>query len=170
MIFINKIILIGSGGSGKSTLATKMGLKLNIEVHHLDLLFWKPGWVGVPKDEQRKIQKDLVEQEQWIIDGNYGGTMDIRLRAADTIIFLDMPRLLCVYRVFKRWFQYRNQTRPDMGAGTEKVRLEFLKWVWNYPKTKKPRILEKTEELSDEKNIIILRSPREVRKFLQNIE
>ncbi|QHE52707.1 DNA topology modulation protein [Pontibacillus sp. HMF3514] len=167
---MNKIILIGSGGSGKSTLARKMGKKLNTEVHHLDLLFWKSGWVGVPKDEQRRIQTDLVKQEQWIIDGNYGGTIDIRLRAADTIIFLDMPRLLCVYRVFKRRFQYRNQTRPDMRAGTEKVRLEFLKWVWNYPKKKKPQILARLEELSDGKNIIILRSPREARTFLHNID
>jgi len=167
VIFINKIILIGSGGSGKSTLARRMGEKLNIEVHHLDLLFWKPGWVGVPKDEQRKIQKDLVEKGQWIIDGNYGGTMDIRLRAADTIIFIDMPRLLCVYRVFKRWFQYRNQTRPDMGAGTEKVRLEFLKWVWNYPKKKKPQILEKLEELSDEKTLSFLDHHEEFVNFFK---
>jgi adenylate kinase family enzyme len=87
---MKKIILIGSGGSGKSTLARKLGDKLEIDVYHLDALFWKPNWEGAPKDEQRKVQNDLVKKEEWIIDGNYGGTMDIRLNAADTVIFLDI--------------------------------------------------------------------------------
>ena len=84
-INMKKIVLIGSGGSGKSTLAKQLGEKLKINVYHLDALFWKPNWVGVPKDEQRMIQKDLVKRQEWIIDGNYGGTMEIRLNAADTI-------------------------------------------------------------------------------------
>ena len=98
---MKKIVLIGSGGSGKSTLARQLGERLKIKVYHLDALFWKPNWVGVPKDEQTKVQNDLVKKESWIIDGNYGGTMDIRLNAADTIIFLDIPRTICLYRAFK---------------------------------------------------------------------
>ncbi len=85
---MKKIVLIGSGGAGKSTLARQLGEVLKINVYHLDALFWKPNWVGVPKDDQRNIQNKLVEKEEWIIDGNYGGTMEIRLNAADTIIFL----------------------------------------------------------------------------------
>jgi len=111
---MKKIVLIGSGGSGKSTLARKLGEKLKINVYHLDALFWKPNWISVPKDEQIKVQNDLVKTEGWIIDGNYGGTMDIRLNAADTIIFLDTPRTICVYRAFKRLLKYRNKTRPDI--------------------------------------------------------
>ncbi|NEY74216.1 DNA topology modulation protein, partial [Bacillus mesophilus] len=116
---MKKVVLIGSGGSGKSTLARQLGEKLKINVYHLDALFWKPNWVGVLKDEQRKVQNDLVNKEEWIIDGNYGGTMDIRLNAADTIILLDINRTICVYRAFKRMMQYRNKTRPDMGEGCE---------------------------------------------------
>lgn len=112
---MKKVVLIGPGGSGKSTLARQLGNKLTLNVYHLDALFWKPNWVGVPKDEQRKTQKDLVQKEEWIIDGNYGSTMDIRFNAADTIIFLDIHRIICVYRAFKRMIQYRNKTRPDMG-------------------------------------------------------
>ena len=95
-----KVILIGSGGSGKSTLARQLGNKLNIKVHHLDALFWKPNWEGVPKEEQRTVQNELVKEDEWIIDGNYGGTMDIRMNAADTIIFLDIHRTICAYRAF----------------------------------------------------------------------
>ncbi len=66
---MKKIAIIGSGGSGKSTLARELGERLHIEVFHLDALFWKPGWVGVPKEEQRLVQNELVEKEKWIFDG-----------------------------------------------------------------------------------------------------
>ncbi len=134
---MKKITLIGSGGSGKSTLARQLGRELNIEVYHLDALFWKPNWVGVLKDEQRKIQEELVERESWIIDGKYGGTMEIRLHAADTIIFLHISRYICLFRAIKRSIKYRNRTRPDMGEGcNEKLDIEFLKWIWQYPNKK----------------------------------
>ncbi|PGB02416.1 DNA topology modulation protein [Bacillus toyonensis] len=168
---MKKIILIGSGGSGKSTLAKQLGNKLNIKVHHLDALFWKPNWEGVPRGEQRKVQNNLIKEEKWIIDGNYGGTMDLRLNAADTIIFLDIYRTICVYRAFKRIVQYRNKTRPDMGAGCEeRFELQFFKWIWEYPNKKKPAILKRLDQLSKGKEVIILKSPNEVRRFLKKYD
>ncbi|QVY62552.1 DNA topology modulation protein [Cytobacillus gottheilii] len=168
---MKKIVLIGSGGAGKSTLARQLGEELKIEVYHLDTLFWKPNWVGVPKDVQRNIQNKLVEKEEWIIDGNYGGTMEIRLNAADTIIFLDIHRTICVYRAFKRLLKYRNKTRPDMGEGCkERFDLDFLQWIWNYPKTKRPEILKRLNQMSKDQRVIILKSPREVKKFLKKVE
>ncbi|PEI83975.1 DNA topology modulation protein [Bacillus toyonensis] len=168
---MKKIILIGSGGSGKSTLAKQLGNKLNIKVHHLDALFWKANWEGVPREEQRKVQKNLIKEEKWIIDGNYGGTMDLRLNAADTIIFLDIHRTICVYRAFKRIVQYRNKTRPDMGAGCEeRLDLQFFKWIWEYPNKKKPAILKRLDQLSKGKEVIILKSPNEVKRFLKKYD
>lgn len=168
---MRKIVLIGPGGAGKSTLARQLGEVLKIDIYHLDALFWKPNWVGVPKDDQKKIQNKLVEKEEWIIDGNYGGTMEIRLNAADTIIFLDIHRTICVYRVFKRILQYRNKTRHDMGEGCkERFDLDFLKWIWNYPKTKRPEILKKLNQMSKEQRVIILKSPKEVKQFLKKVE
>ncbi|MBL3820698.1 DNA topology modulation protein [Bacillus sp. BSL6] len=168
---MKKIILIGSGGSGKSTLARQLSNKLSIKVHHLDALFWKPNWEGVPKVKQRKVQNELVKEDEWIIDGNYSGTMDIRMNAADTIIFLDIHRTICAYRAIKRVIQYRNKTRPDMGAGCEeRFDLQFFKWIWEYPKTKRPSILKRLNQLSKEKDVIILKSPNEVRQFLKKYD
>jgi adenylate kinase family enzyme len=168
---MKKVVLIGSGGSGKSTVARRLGKKLNINVYHLDVLFWKPNWVGVPKEEQRTVQSDLVKGEEWIIDGNYGGTMEIRLNAADTIIFLDIHRAICIYRALKRMIQYRNKTRPDMGEGCEeRFDFQFFKWIWEYPKTKRPEILKKLEQLSNDKQVIILKSPKEVHQFLKKVQ
>lgn len=167
---MQRIALIGSGGSGKSTLARKLGSKLNIEVYHLDALFWKPNWQPTPKEEQKRIQMNLVEKEEWVIDGNYNGTMDIRLNAADTVIFLDFNRMLCTYRVLKRIIQYRDGKRPDMAKGLkERFDFNFVKWVWNYPKKIRPVVLKRLESLPDEKTVIILKSPGEAQHYLNNI-
>lgn len=165
---MKKVILIGSGGSGKSTLAKQIGTKLNLNIYHLDALFWKPNWVGVPRSEQIAVQTELVKKEEWIIDGNYGGTLDIRLHAAETIIFLDIPRTICVYRAFKRMLKFRKKTRPDMGAGCEeRIDFGFLKWIWNYPKKQRPEIMKKLAGLSKEKQVVILRSPKQVQRFVE---
>lgn len=111
---MKKIILIGSGGAGKSTLASKLGKKLNIEVFHLDQLFWKPNWEMTDREYQIEIQNDLIMKPTWIIDGNYGGTLDLRIKSADTIIFLDRNRFICIYQVLKRVKKYNGSSRPDM--------------------------------------------------------
>ena len=157
---MERIALIGSGGSGKSVLARELGTILDISVIHLDSLFWKPGWMETPRDEWTKIQEDLVQRETWIIDGNYGGTIDIRLAASDTIIFLDLPRTICLWRVIKPWLQYIGRPRPDMAPGCpEKVDWEFVKWIWSYTNARRPLILERIDQYRDGRTIIQLRKP-----------
>lgn len=167
---MKKIVLIGSGGSGKSTLAKQLSRTLGIPVYHLDTLFWKPNWQAVPRAEQQQIQTDLISRDDWIIDGNYGGTMDLRLNAADTIIFLDLPRMTCVYRILKRSIRYRHEARPDMAAGCpEKIDVAFLKWVWRYPDEQRPGIRARLAQVEATKTIIVLKSRKEVRRFIENI-
>lgn len=163
-------MIIGSGGAGKSTFARSLGEKLTIPVYHLDQLLWEPNWVNVPDEKEQKIQHNLVQKDKWIIDGNYGSTIDIRLKAADVVIFLDLSRFLCIYRVLKRNIKYRNQSRPDMREGCiEKLDLKFLQWIWQYPRTRKPKIIQKLQSLPQSKKVIILRSRKEVREYLEEI-
>jgi adenylate kinase family enzyme len=166
---MKKIIVIGSGGAGKSTFSKQLGNALNIEVIHLDALYWKPNWVKTPRDEWTEIVRNLLEHDSWIMDGNFGGTREMRLKACDTIVFLDISRRVCLYRVLKRFFLYRGNTRPDMADGcNEKIDMEFIAWIWNYPKRNRPRILEEIEHYS-EKRLVILRSTREIDLFLQGL-
>ncbi len=164
---MKKVVIIGSGGSGKSTLAEKLGKILKLPVYHLDQLFWQPGWVETPRAEWIALQTRLCSQQAWIIDGNYGSTQALRLKACDTVIFLDFPRAVCILRVIKRYILNYGQTRPDMGPDCkEKLDLKFLKWLWDYPKTQRPGILQNLERFKAEKNIVILRSNRDVNAFI----
>lgn len=168
---MRKVAVIGCGGAGKSTFSRILSEVLNISVYHLDKLNWKPGWVPTPKDEWNNLMNSLVSKEEWIIDGNYGRTLDIRLKNADTIVFLNMPMYLCIYRIVKRRFMYNGKSRPDMNEGCpEKLDISFIKWVWGYNKNQKPIILEKLNKLSKEKNVIILNSSSEVDKFIYDLK
>lgn len=112
----------------------------------------------------------MVIKEEWIIDGNYNGTMDIRLNAVDTIIFVDINKVICIYIVFKRMIQYHGKSRPDMAEGViERFDFDFLRWVWDYPKTIKPIVLKKLGQLPNDKRVIILNSPREVQLFIEKV-
>jgi adenylate kinase family enzyme len=168
---MKKVLIIGSGGAGKSTLARRLGEATGIEVVHLDKLHWKPNWTSPPKDEWRKTVAEALKKDEWIMDGNFGGTMEMRIKACDTVIFLDFPRRICLYRAVKRALTYYNKTRPDMGEGCrEKIDFEFLGWIWNFPKTTKPVIEERLTLLGKEKNIVRLRRPREAADFLKSFE
>lgn len=168
---MKRIAIIGSGGAGKSTLASLLGEMLNLPVYHLDRLFWKPGWVEPKKEDWRQIQKDICSSSEWVMDGNYGGTMNVRFSSCDTVIFFDLSRTLCLFRALKRSLQFRNQIRPDMAEGCpEKIDIEFIKWIWDYPKTRRPGILQKLNELKGEKEIYILSSRKSVNSFLKEIK
>lgn len=167
---MQKILIIGSGGAGKSTLARELGRILNIDIIHLDSFYWQPGWVETAKDEWQMIIQDIIKRESWIMDGNYTNTLDLRLPVADTVIFLDFPRLLCLLRVIQRRWQYAGTSRPDMASGCpERLNWEFLKYIWSYPVTRRPKILEKLSQLEPHQQVFILRNSQEVREFLQKI-
>jgi adenylate kinase family enzyme len=168
---MQRISIIGSGGAGKSTLAARLGKILHLPVIHLDRLHWRPGWVKTPKDQWKLKMEELAAAERWIIDGNYGGTMEVRLAACDTVIYLDFPRAVCTWRVIKRRLMYRNGTRPDMGEGCpEKLDLEFVGWVWNFPSDTRPRMEERLSSLPADKRLIRLTSPAAVKSFIREAE
>ena len=167
---MRKVLVIGSGGAGKSTFAKRLSKILNIEVIHLDSLYWSAGWVETPKAEWKKIVEGLILGDSWIMDGNYSGTLDLRFEACDTVIFLDLARTICLWRVIKRAIKYRNVSRPDMAEGCpEKVDLEFILWIWNYKKRTRPKIVKLLKANSQNKEVVWLRSDEEVEEFLARV-
>ncbi|MFD1037593.1 DNA topology modulation protein [Virgibacillus byunsanensis] len=166
---MRKIAIIGNGGAGKSTLAKEIGSIVTIPVYHLDAIFWKPGWTPIQRDALIEEQNHILNKETWIIDGNYGSTMDLRLQIADTVIFLHYPTFRCLYGNTKRRIKYRNITRPDMGKDCpEKLDWEFFQWILQFNKIKTPAIYERLADLQDT-NILIFKKPKELRAFLNNV-
>ncbi|WP_226644728.1 DNA topology modulation protein [Mesobacillus subterraneus] len=166
---MEKVIIIGCGGAGKSTLARKLGEILNIKVYHLDAMYWKPGWEMTAKDEWKKLIQQVIEEDSWLMDGNYGSTIDMRSQAADSIIFLDYSTTRCLYGIFKRRIMYHGRTRPDMNEGCpERLDWDFIKWVAKYKREKAPGIIARLEELKIQgKDIYHFTNPRETEKFIE---
>ena len=166
---MKRIAVVGSSGAGKSTLSRELSRVLNIPVIHLDVHYWRPGWAETPGEVWKERQKTLLDGESWIVDGNYGNTLDMRLEAADTVIFLDFSRFLCTYRVLKRLAAYRKGERPDMAAGCdERFDWAFMKFVWTFPERHRPRVLESLEAHPDV-SVHHFESPRELEAFLQSL-
>jgi adenylate kinase family enzyme len=168
---VKRVLVIGSGGSGKSTFARRLGEMLRLEVIHLDKIYWHPGWVETPREEWLRKVDELCRGESWVMDGNYSGTLDRRLEACDTVVFLDLPRTLCLRRVLKRMLTYRKSVRPDMTEGCpERLSLKFLRWVWNYPTKSRPKVLGLLEGHSAGRRVFRLRTAAEVESFLEGLD
>jgi len=114
---MQRVLVIGPCGAGKSTAAVELGRLLDLPVHHLDRLHWREGWVESSREDLRDALAPILAGERWLIDGNYGGTMDERLERADTVVYLDYPTRLCLWRALGRVWRYRGQPRPDMAPG-----------------------------------------------------
>lgn len=168
---MKRITIIGGGGAGKSTFSRQLGEKINLPVCHLDSLFWNPGWVETPKEQWNDRIKDLLDEEKWIIDGNYRRTLEARIQKSDTVIFLDMPTHLRMYRIFKRRIMYHGKTRPDMREGcNEKLDWEFIKWVWNYNKNSRKSVIETLDKYNKSVEVIVLKNGKEVKCYLDSFK
>ena len=127
---MQRVLVIGSPGAGKSTLSRQLAERTGLPLYHMDRLHWLPGWVERDREEAFGLVREVLAQERWIIDGNYGSTLPERLQRADTVIWLDYPTWLCLWRVLRRWWQYRGTNRPDMTEGcNENLNWEFLHFV-----------------------------------------
>ena len=165
---MQRVAVIGSGGAGKSTLARQMGERLGLEVIHLDQLFWNPGWEPMPADRWRAIQTRLVEAEHWVMDGNYGATLPIRVAAADTVVFVDLPRRITLTRAVRRWWRDRGREVQAFGC-PERIDWEFFVWMWRFPRVSRPRLLATLAQHGERATVVMLRSPADVERFLAEL-
>lgn len=165
---MQRIAIIGSGGAGKSTVARELGERLDLPVVHLDQVFWQPGWDALPLTEWQAQHAALCAEPQWVLDGNYGSTMDQRLAACDAVVFLDLPWWRCLYRVIRRRIRYAGRSRPDMPPQCpERLTWSFMHWIISYPFNRRPVILQKLKVIADTSAVHRLRSPKAVKAFLE---
>ncbi|MBN8237371.1 topology modulation protein [Halobacillus kuroshimensis] len=171
---MKRVMILGvSSGVGKSTLAREMGKRLDLPVYHLDALHWEPGWKEADPDVFAARQKAVTAGDEWIIEGNYRPTYNIRAARADTIVYVELPLRVCLYRVLRRWWQFRGRSRPDLGAGCEE-RLDygFLSFVVTTYRRRKKEMQERLLKFQLEnpsREVIQLKNKREIHAFLDDV-
>jgi adenylate kinase family enzyme len=178
---MRRIAVIGCIGAGKSTLARRIGNACRLPVVHLDQLWWQDGSYRITGYQTvaahtmagpafRDLQQELAAADTWVIDGGYIPDLDTRLTRADTVVFLDLPRRVCLWRLLRR----HNRRRPDYPGGVrEGVGWLFIlaRWILRYPSQKRPAIeFAIAGHCPADTTVIRLRSRRQVTDFLRTIE
>ncbi len=166
---MQRVAVVGSGGAGKTTFTKACSKATALPVVHLDEHFWSPGWVESNPEEWRERQINLLTADRWIVDGNYGNTLDLRLSLADTIIWLDFSRYLCLVGAVRRTLF--NYGRPTQAAGCpERFDREFLQWVWNFPQESRPKLVDAIARFGKGVKVYRFQSRRDAREFLRTLQ
>lgn len=127
-----KILIIGLPGSGKSTFAHSIAKKIKLPVYHLDKYLYTSGWVEKDWNSILTIQKKIVSQSEWIIDGNNIHSLELRYNTAHLVVYLKYSRLVCIYRVIKRIF-CKNHEIDDRAEGcSELFKWWLIKYIWQF--------------------------------------
>lgn len=164
---MQKVIVIGCPGSGKSTFSRALHETTNLPLYHLDMLYWNSDRTTVEKAVFRERLLEVIRKDEWIIDGNYSSTLEMRLQACDTVVFLDYPSEVCLEGVKAR----RGKKRTDMPwvEPANEVDMEFIDFINNYNDKSRPVVMQLLEKYSD-KTIIIFKTRDDADAFLKAME
>jgi len=165
---VDRIAIMGCGGSGKSHLARELGTRLGITPIHLDARYYDQDWKPLDQEAFAALQRDLVAGPRWIIDGNYASTLPIRLQAADTVIFLNLPGWACLLGILQRQVRHGGGQHQANGE-YNRITWNFVRYVIGYRKTMAPRVRSLIAEHAGGARVVILRSRRAARRYLAEV-
>ena len=163
---MNRIIVIGCPGSGKSTFSKKLSSASGIEVHHLDNIFWNEDRTNIEISELNNEIGKILRTDRWIIDGNYLGSMEERIKYADTVFFLDYDTEICVRGILDR----RGKKRDDLPfvEPADEVDEELMDMVKSFKTEIRPDVIDILERYNN-RDIYIFKNRDEAERFLYNI-
>lgn len=167
---MQRIVILGCSGGGKSTLARRLGERLGLPTIHLDVMFWRPGWVESERPEFAARVAAEAAKDRWVMEGNYSITFASRLPRADLVVVIEQPRRVCMRRVLWRSLSQWGRSRPDMAPGCpERFDMVFLRYVWNYQRDSAPKVDRLLETASLSAPVVRLRSDAEIAAFLEGL-
>ena len=161
---MNRIMVIGCPGSGKSTFTKKLHQITELPLYHLDMMYWNADKTTVEKAVFKERLYNTIQLDKWIIDGNYGSTMELRLQACDTVIFLDYPLDVCLDGIRER----KGKKRTDIPWVENEEAIELIEFVKNFNFQSRPKVIELLEKYSY-KTIYIFKTRKDANNFLTNL-
>ena len=162
---MDRIAIVGCGGSGKSHLARVLAARLGITPVHLDALYYDENWQPLDQETFASLQRDLVAAPRWIIDGNYASSLPIRLEAADTVIFLDLPGRTCLRGIVQRRLRHHGGQHQAIGV-YDRITWGFIRYILGYRKKMAPRVRALITSHAGHAQVTVLRSRAAVRRYL----
>lgn len=163
---VKKVAVVGCGGSGKSHVARELGRILHAPVTALDAAFYDDEWNALPMDKFAALQRKLVAQPRWVIDGNYNATLAVRLEACDTVILMDVSTVAALYGIFSR--QIRHGAGHHGNGVHNRIHWGVIKYVATYRRKMRPRVMAKIEEYAaDRADVVLLANRRQTRRWLR---
>lgn len=165
---MRRVSVIGCPGAGKTIFSRELARITGLPLVHLDMMYHDRShqYQTNTNSWRHRVQSE-TKKEQWIIDGNYKSTFDIRLPKSDTIIFLDYLTYLSIWRAIKRRVRFSKTVREDMpSTWKERLSWDFFIFILKFNHSIAPQ-MRKLLESYNNKDTVILRSPRQARIYLK---
>jgi adenylate kinase family enzyme len=169
---MQRVLVMGSSGSGKSTFARRLSNLTGLPFVSLDALYWQPGWQPSEPEAFGLKAREATNGPGWVMDGNYmgSGAGELRRELADTVIWFDLPRYVCMTGIMKRIIGSYGRVRPEMAPGCpERIDLEFIHYVWTFRQQQRPKLLEFFEALRTDQDLICFNRRKQADDYLAGL-
>ncbi len=163
---MQKVIILGCPGSGKTTFAEKLNKATGLPLYHLDAIWHKPDKTHIPREDFDQRISEIFATSQWIIDGNYSRTIEMRLKECDTVFLFDLPTEVCLQGATARV----GKGRYDLPWLETELDPEFEKFIKDFAQTSLPQIYTLIEKYSDKNQIVIFKSRQEADDYINSLK
>ncbi len=166
---LSRILVLGAGGAGKTTISRRLSAIYGLPLISLDAEYWNPGWKETAPEPWAARVAELIAGDRWVMDGNFAGTLETRLKRAQLVVLVDLQRRVYLSSALWRSTRHHGEVREEMSPGCpERLNWEFLRYLWQFERMSRPPLLAKLEAYSG--RLVWLRSRREATAWVDAVE
>ncbi len=163
---MKRVAVIGCPGSGKSTFARALQERTGLPLFHLDNIWWKSDRTHITREEFDAALREILSKDAWIVDGNYSRTVEMRIKACETVIFLDYDEQTCMDGICERIGCFR----PDIPWTEQTLDPELVALVKGFRTEQRPEILALLDRYAEDREILIFRTRESAAQWLNGFQ